>query len=63
MNMGKGTLVQLLDIFGKPVDGYIGTVTGFNDVGRVHVYWHTDVGGLSNNAAFQWGRLKVLATV
>jgi hypothetical protein len=62
MSMGKGTLVQLLDPFGKPVEGYIGTVIGFRR-GLVRVYWHTDVNGLSNNAAFQWGRLKVLATV
>ena len=63
MKMGKGTLVQLLDIFGKPVEGYLGTVIGFNDVGRVLVRWHTEVTHAWAPNSWQWGRLKVLATV
>ena len=69
--MTKGTLVQLLDVHGKPVGGFLGTVIGFNNKGRVHVHWHT-VGsdhamyrsplhnGSTRNVAWQWGRLKVL---
>jgi hypothetical protein len=57
--MKRGILVQLLDIEGVPLEGFLGTVTGFKENGRVFVHWHT--GGFNGpNVAWEWGRLKVL---
>jgi len=59
--MQVGDLVQLLDVRGKP-ELLTGIITGFTNggfrTGLVKVYWSN---GLNHrNAAFQWGRLKVI---
>jgi hypothetical protein len=59
-----GDLVQLLDVHGKPESDHpsLGIVTGFTNggfrTGLVKVYWPN--GFNHRNAAFQWGRLKVI---
>jgi hypothetical protein len=57
--MEIGTLVQLLDPHGVPHEGFIGTVVGYKR-DKVRVHWHCGAENYSN-AAYQWGRLKVLA--
>jgi len=58
--MQIGSLVQLLDVWGKAHEDSLGTVTGFcSTTGCVYVHWFA---GILNepNAKFQWGRLTVV---
>jgi hypothetical protein len=63
--MKIGALVQLKDYAGIPLKGYLGTVIGFNDDGRIRVHWHTgDLGKRGYASGYKTcprGRLKVLA--
>ena len=59
--MKVGDLVQLLDVHGNP-ESVTGIVTGFTNggprSGLIKVHWTN--GFNHRDAAFQWGRLKVL---
>jgi len=56
-----GDLVQLLDVHGKP-EPLTGIITGFTNggfrKGLVKVHWSN--GFNHRDAAWQWGRLKVI---
>ena len=60
--MQVGDLVQLLDVLGNP-ELLTGIITGFinggSRSGLVKVYWSNSEFN-HRNAAFQWGRLKVI---
>ena len=56
--MQVGDLVQLLDVHGEPEEAF-GIVIGFTSGGLIRVHWSSRFGN-QRNAAWQWGRLKVI---
>ncbi len=56
-SINVGDMVELLDVHGRP-ESVFGLVMGFDNRGKVQVYWSN--GMWYKDAAWEWGRLRVI---